>query len=98
MAVKNLTEDAVRREYERLADGIDGFCGCEVCRDDVMVYALNRLTPYYVTERRGAVLRHIEMQKDQESADVAVALLAGFKIVGQKPRPRHREIAAGEPE
>lgn len=96
MAVKNLTEDAVRREYHRLLPDVDGFCGCAVCRDDVMVYALNRLTPHYVTERRGAVLQHLEMQKDQESADIAVALLAGFRIVKSKPRPGHTEIAAGK--
>ena len=93
MAVKNLTEDVIRREYERLVKTIDGFCGCDICRDDVLVYALNRLKPHYVTQHRGAVLQHLAMQHDQQTADMSVALLAGFKLVKDKPRPNHLELA-----
>lgn len=93
MPVKNLTEDVVRREFDRLAPTVAGFCGCSICRDDVIVYALNRLKPHYVTQHRGAVLQHLEMQKDQETADVSVALLNGFRLVTSKPRPNHLELA-----
>jgi competence protein ComFB len=66
-----------------------GFCGCETCRDDVIVFALNRIPPHYVTHRRGAVLQHIKMQRDQEVADISVALLEGFRRVQKAPRPDH---------
>lgn len=89
MAVINLNEDIVAREYERLVPTIDGFCGCPTCRDDVMVYALNRLPPHYVTQHRGAVVQHLRMQKDQNVADVAVALMHGFSVVKDSPRPGH---------
>lgn len=85
----------MRREFERLAPTVKDFCGCNVCQDDVVVYALNRLKPHYVTQRRGAVLQHLEMQKDQETADVSVALLAGFRLVSVRPRPNHLELAKG---
>lgn len=83
-------EQVVAAEYERLRGQFPSFCGCAICRDDVMVYALNRLEPRYVTERRGAVLQHIALQQDQPSADIAVALMAGFRVVGQSPRSGHQ--------
>jgi competence protein ComFB len=84
----------VTREYERLVKSFPGFCGCETCRDDVVVFALNRIPPHYVTHRRGAVLQHIKMQRDQEVADISVALLDGFRRVQKAPRPDHLGPAA----
>lgn len=89
MAVRNLNEEVVTREYDRVVSTIEGFCGCERCRDDVIVYVLNRLPPHYVTERRGGVLQYVAMQADQQTADVSVALLNGFRVVGASPRPEH---------
>jgi competence protein ComFB len=84
----------VKREYERLRASFPEFCGCDTCRDDVMVFALNRIPPHYVTQRRGAVLQHLKMQRDQELADISVALLEGFRRVIKSPRPDHRGAAA----
>ncbi len=82
-------EEIVGREYQRLLPTVQDFCGCDDCRDDVMVYALNHLPPHYVTQRRGAVLQHVAMERDQSSADVSVALMAGFRIVRSSPRVDH---------
>jgi competence protein ComFB len=79
----------VTREYERLRQSFPEFCGCGTCRDDVIVFALNRIPPHYVTHRRGAVLQHLKMQRDQEVADISVALLEGFRRVQKSPRPDH---------
>jgi hypothetical protein len=94
MAVKNLTEQEVAREYQRLLPDQQDFCGCAVCRDDVMVFALNRVKAHYVAQHRGAVLQHLALQREQNVADVAVAVLSGFKIVKASPRPGHMELAA----
>lgn len=74
-------------EYERLLPAFPEFCACDVCRDDVIVYTLNRLPPRYVTQRRGAVLAHLRVQRDQEVADVSVALMQAFMRVQDAPRP-----------
>jgi len=79
----------VAQEFERLKASFPDFCGCEVCRDDVVVFALNKLPPRYVTARRGAVLTHVRMQREQEQADISVALIEGFKRVMRAPRPDH---------
>ncbi len=72
--MKNLQEDAVRREYEELKGNIPGFCDCDMCRDDVLVYALNRLSPRYVTQRTGEVLTQLSLGTDQPKADMCTPI------------------------
>lgn len=95
MAIASLNEEIIGREYERLAPTLPDFCGCVTCREDVIVYPLNRLPPHYVTRQRGAVLQHVAMQQGQQVADVAVMLMAGFRIVRESPRPECSRRAAG---
>jgi competence protein ComFB len=87
--VKNVLEEAVAREYERLRAEMPDFCGCEMCRDDVLVFALNRLPPRYVTQPTGEVLTSVTMASDQPKADISVLLLEGFKRVQADPREGH---------
>ncbi len=62
------------------------FCGCDTCRGDVLVYALNRLAPHYVSTRQGEVLTEIALDSDQQKATLDVVLLEGFRRVGLAPR------------
>ena len=43
--IHNLVEQHVVTAYDQLKGHFPGFCGCEVCRSDVLVYALNRHHP-----------------------------------------------------
>ena len=76
----------VQREYERLRPQVPRFCGCDTCRGDVLVYALNRLAPHYVSTRQGEVLTEIALDSDQQKATLDVVLLEGFRRVGLAPR------------
>ncbi len=87
--MKNLVEDFVNREYDLLVPKVEGFCGCELCREDVLVYALNRLPPQYVSQRTGEVLGKVAQQAEQPVADVSVLLLNGFRKVKAAPRKGH---------
>ena len=87
--MKNMLEDIVAREYEQLKSSIPDFCDCELCRDDVMVYALNRLPPRYVAQPTGEVLTKLSMGADQPKADMSVVLLEGFRRVQADPREGH---------
>jgi competence protein ComFB len=84
--MRNITEEVVAREFERIQTTVESFCGCEQCRDDVMVYALNRLKPHYVTSREGQVITNIELESEQERSEVSVVLMAGFRRVQGNPR------------
>ena len=76
----------MQREYNALRSQLSGFCGCEVCHGDVLVYALNRLPPHYVSTRQGEVLTGITLGTDQERARLSVILLEGFRRVALAPR------------
>ena len=86
MGVTNVTAEVVAREYRSLRDKLTGFCGCETCKGDVLVYALNRLSPHYVSTRQGEILTELSLATDQEKAKLDVALLDGFRKVGLAPR------------
>lgn len=82
----NVTWEVVQREYATLRGKFVPFCGCDTCRGDVLVYALNRLSAHYVSTRQGEILTELSLQSDQEKAKLDVALLEGFRKVGQAPR------------
>ncbi len=84
--MKNMLEAVVMREYEELLPDVADACGCPQCREDVMVYALNRLPPRYVVTLTGEVLSEVQMEADQGVADVTVALMEAFRVVGESPR------------
>lgn len=84
--MRNMVEDAVAMQYNELMPTVPGACHCEVCREDVLVFALNRLRPHYVSTLRGEVLSKLEMGADQGRADMAVAILEGIRHVKAAPR------------
>jgi competence protein ComFB len=86
VAVTNVTMEVAQREYHSLRDSLPKFCGCDTCRGDVLVYALNRLTPHYVSTRQGEILTGLTLASDQEKAKLDVALLEGFRKVAGAPR------------
>jgi len=86
MAVSNVTLEVVQREYDSLRDGFPKFCGCDTCRGDVLVYALNRLSPHYVSTRQGEILTALSLQSDGEKAKLDVALVDALRKVALAPR------------
>jgi len=92
--MRNVVEHLVAREYERLLPTVAGACGCDVCREDVLVYALNRLQPHYVATNAGEVISSVEMEKVQGQADIAVALMEGIRVVALAPRHGKRATRA----
>src|SRR6266568_2483905 len=84
--VTNVTFEVVQREYAKLRPQLPRFCGCDTCRGDVLVFALNRLAPSYVSTPQGEVLVELRLDSDQEKAKLDVALLEGFGKVGLAPR------------
>lgn len=86
MAVTNVTLEVAQREYQSLREAFPKFCGCDTCGGDVLIYALNRLTPHYVSTRQGEILTELTLHSDGEKAKLDVALLEGFRKVASAPR------------
>ena len=78
--------EVTQREYHSLRDAFPRFCGCDTCRGDVLIYALNRVTPHYVSTRQGEILTELTLASDGEKAKLDVALLEGFRKVASAPR------------
>lgn len=82
----NLVENHVTHVLDQLKGHFPGFCGCDTCRLDVMVYALNRLPPRYVIGLSGSVVTEIDLERDQNRAAIDVVVLDGLRKVAAAPR------------
>lgn len=68
--VRNRTEPRVIDAIRRALSGSNGFCGCQLCVEDVYAAALNVLPAHYV--QSGSMLVRREGPRDEE-IDSAVA-------------------------
>jgi competence protein ComFB len=84
--IRNLAEDHVLTSYEALRKHFTEFCGCEVCKADVMVFALNRTPPRYVATLEGSVVTEVNLEKEQNRAAIDVAVMEGFRRISLAPR------------
>jgi len=84
--IRNLSEDHVIHAYESLRQHFPDFCGCDICREDVLVFTLNRVAPRYVASLEGSVLTEVNLEKEQSRAPIDVAVMEGFRKVSLAPR------------
>jgi hypothetical protein len=84
--IHNLVEEHVRASYESLRPRFPSFCGCDICREDAMVFTLNRVPSRYVASRTGSVLTEVSLEKDQSRAAIDVAMLDGLRKISLAPR------------
>ena len=88
--IRNLVEEHVVAAYDSIRARFPDFCGCDVCRTDVLVYALNRLPGRYVAGREGTVVTELNLDKDQSRATIEVAVMEGIRKVSLAPRCQRR--------
>ena len=84
--IKNLVEDHVIAAYDALKVHVPDYCGCAICRGDVLVYTLNRVPARYVATAEGSAVTELNLEKDQSRALIDVTMLEGFRKVARGPR------------
>jgi len=84
--VKNVVEDLVRTLYTELLPRVPDAHDCPQCREDVCVYALNRIPPHYVASLKGEVLSKLDLEVGQSRTDATVVLMEGLRYVAANPR------------
>ncbi|HEU4800470.1 MAG TPA: late competence development ComFB family protein [Gemmatimonadales bacterium] len=84
--IKNLSEEHVFAAYDRLRPSFPQFCGCDMCRGDVLIYALNRVQARYVNTLAGSVMTELNLEKDQSRAQIEVLVMEGLRKVDLAPR------------
>jgi len=94
--IKNLVEEHVITAYQTLRAHFPAFCGCDLCREDVMTYALNRIPPRYVSRREGSVVTEVNLEKEQSRAAIEVVVMEALRKISVAPRCGSRgKVAPG---
>ena len=78
--IRNLAEDHVLQAYDSLRRHFPDFCGCNVCREDVLVFTLNRTPPIRGT-LEGSVVTEVNLEKEQSRAPMDATMMEGFRKV-----------------
>ena len=84
--IRNVMEDHVAQAYDAMRPHFPDFCGCEVCRDDALVFTLNRVPAKYVATRTGSVVTGITLDKEQHRAAIEVAMMDAMRKISLAPR------------
>ncbi len=93
--IRNLAEEHVVTAYDAMRPHFPDFCGCEVCRDDALVFALNRTAPRYVSSVTGSVVTELNLEKEQSRASIEVAMMEGLRKISLAPRCGGKGRAGG---
>jgi competence protein ComFB len=92
--IHNRVEEHVQDAYKALQARFPDFCGCDVCRADVLVYALNRLPARYIASEEGRVLTELDLDSQQNRVNIEVTVLDAFRRVMAQPRCPTRRARA----
>jgi competence protein ComFB len=84
--IRNVVEEHVQTAYAALRPHFPDFCGCDICRDDALVFALNRTPPRYVSSLAGSILTEVNLEKDQSRAAIDVAMMEALRRISLAPR------------
>jgi competence protein ComFB len=84
--IRNLVEEHVATAYEAMRPHFPDFCGCDVCRDDALVFTLNRTPPRYVSSLQGTVVTEVNLEKEQSRAAIEVAMMEALRKITLAPR------------
>jgi hypothetical protein len=82
----NLMERHADDAYNRLKGTIKEYVDSPQHRDDVIVYALNRLPPKYVVTNEGKVVTDVALDSDQHRAAIDAQVMAAMRFVALRPR------------
>jgi competence protein ComFB len=84
--IRNLAEEHAMTAYEAMRPHFPDFCGCDICRDDALVFTLNRIPPRYVSSLTGSVVTEVNLEKEQSRATIEVAMMEALRKISLAPR------------
>ncbi len=93
--IVNVMEHHVQEAYERLKATMPGFEDTPGHREDVIVYALNRLPPRYVVTNEGKAVTEAMLEAPQHRSTIDVQVMEALRQVARVPRGTRRQPAGG---
>ncbi|MFH1094462.1 MAG: CheR family methyltransferase [Candidatus Omnitrophota bacterium] len=86
MQSRNIMEDIVKKYLDEMLALRFDICTCEICRQDVIAYALSRLPAKYVTSDSEAVYAIMQQVRVEQSSLILKELVEAISIISKKPR------------
>jgi propanediol dehydratase small subunit len=93
--ILNVMEHHVHEAYDRLKALVPGFVDNPAHREDVVVYALNRLQPKYVVTSAGKAVTEVALDTAQHRTTIEVQVIEALRQVARVPRDRPVTTPAG---
>lgn len=93
--IVNVMEHHVVEAYERLKGVIADFAESAEHREDVVVYALNRLPPKYVVTDAGKAVTEAALDAPQHRTTIEVQVIEALRQVARVPRAQRTHSAGG---
>ena len=72
--------------YEAIRSHFPDFCGCELCREDALVFTLNRVPARYISSRTGSAVTQMNLEKEQNRATIEVTMMEALRKITLAPR------------
>jgi competence protein ComFB len=84
--LKNMMEDAVEYQLNKLLPTMPNICSCENCRLDMASYALNRLSPQYVRTDTGELFQKLNNNRPQAEVEILAVVISAINKIGSHPQ------------
>lgn len=84
--LKNVMEDAVEYQLNRILPTMPNVCSCKQCRLDMASFALNRLSPQYVRTDTGALFQKLNNSSQQAEVEVLTTVISAINIISEHPK------------
>jgi len=84
--IVNVMERHVHEAYDRLRGAVKDFVDSPSQRDDVIVFALNRLPPKYVVTDAGKAVTEVALDGSQQRAAIDVQVIEAMRHIMMRPR------------
>lgn len=93
--IVNVMEHHVQEAYDRLKTLVKEFEDTPDHREDVVVYALNRLPPKYVVTDEGKAVTEATLDAPQHRTAIDVQVIEALRQVARVPRSQRRRHPNG---
>ena len=84
--LKNMMEDAVEYQLNKLLPTMPNICSCENCRLDMASYALNRLSPQSVRTDTGELFQKLNNNRPQAEVEILAVVISAINKIGSHPQ------------
>lgn len=85
MAVVNIMESIVQEKVDLILEKTE-CCKCEICKQDMLAFALNLLEPKYVNSNAGELFGRLDSSRIQNMIDIDIAVAKAIATVSSSPR------------